>query len=296
MNDQVIGDKFKERGMSFMTKENEEASNVTLLPVINRVTYEVSDTKWAEFTAEIERVRSLIASGEELEPKDVAKAQTLANDVRNYAVIYRRDITNKATEYKNKLENELARLGYTEITDYVAQKRATQQQEINQRLNQKLTHFNSFVTSELNSTQHLRVSPIASYVANNLASRFPKLNSGAANREISDWSPIETVIHMTILTVENLFIQNPILDKLPASSKSLRAVSDYIGSGDSSKIENLRDILEQDTPILQRMVLKPRVATVDSTVNELSNVLNSDVDNKTKLARIQLLLDVYNNK
>ena len=49
-----------------------------------------------------------------------------------------------------------------------------------------------------------------------------------------------------------------------------------------------------DRPVIQRMALEPRVQTDEATVDEIQSVLNTaDIDAKTKLERIQLLLQVH---
>lgn len=274
------------------------AEKITSLsvPALNGQTYEVSDTTWQALRAEILRLTALIHAGTDLEPKDVKHVRALAKQVRDYGVLYRRAITTAANDYKSLLDEELTNLGYGEIETYVEGKRQEQQREISDRLNAKIGHFNDLVRNELAQTQMLKSSSIANYVGNNLLSRFPKINSGAASKQIDNWNPIESVVHMSITAADNVLVANPILQQMPATAKAMRSISDYLATGDVHKTENIHQDLMEDRPVIQRMALKPRVQTDESTVDEIQSVLNTaDIDAKTKLERIQLLLQVYNS-
>lgn len=265
-----------------------------LLPKINTTQYEVSDNTWHELSTEIQRVTALINDGAELEPNDVKNVRSLASAVRDYGVSYRQSISKAATNYKSLLDKELDRLGYGVIEKYVDDKRKEQNNAINDRLNAKLAKFNDIVTSEVDKTQYLKTSPIANYVANNLASRFPKLNSGAVSKEIAKWAPIESVIHMSVTAADKVFIDNPVLNQLPATSQSLRAVSQYLETGDVHAIDNIHDLLVADKPLLQRMVIQKTVKTSDDTIEQINNVMASNVDSDTKLEQIKMLIDIHN--
>ena len=143
-----------------------------------------------ELASEIQRIRTLISAGSEMKPEDFNKVKTLSKQVRDYGEQYRKAISTQATDYKSKLDEELTRLGYGEIETYLTTKRIEQQTAISNRLNTKLTKFNHIVAEELAKTKYLKASTLSSYVSNNLAKRFPKLNSGAESKEISNWAPI----------------------------------------------------------------------------------------------------------
>lgn len=264
------------------------------VPALNDQTYEVSDNTWQALRAEILRLKALIQAGTELEPKDVKHVKALAKQVRDYGVLYRRAITTAANDYKNALDRELVNLGYGEIEAYIEGKRQEQQREISDRLSAKIGQFNDIVHNELAQTQMLKSSSIANYVGNNLLTRFPKINSGAASKQITNWNPIESVVHMSIAAADNVLVANPILQRMPATSKAMRSISDYLATGDVHKIENIHQDLMDDRPVIQRMALEPRVQTDEATVDEIQSVLNTaDIDAKTKLERIQLLLQVH---
>lgn len=263
------------------------------LPVINSGEYVISDTIWTELTEEIQRLRALIASDVDMDPSEVTKVKALAKQVRDYGVKYRREITTAATSYKNRLDEELKSVGYDVIETYIDQRKKEQQQLINTRLNNKLARFNDLVRTTVGKTNYLKQSPLANFVSNNLASRFPKLNSGAESKEITNWAPIESVVNMSVMAAEKVFEQYPILMQLPATSKSLRAISSYLETGDVHQTENIRERLEEDKPLLQRLAIERQVDSDDKAIDAIQGVLASSVDNKTKLSQIKTLLEVY---
>ena len=273
----------------------EKKSVLPVVPVLNKSEYEVSNATWTALHDEIVRLTTLINAGTELEPADVNEVKALAKQVRNYGVSYRRAITTSATNYKNLLDQELNRLGYDVIERYIETKRTEQQMATSQRLSAKIMHFNGLVQTELSRTTVLKNSSIANNVGNDLLTRFPKVNSGAASKEINNWEPIKSVIRMSIMRADQVMAQYPILQQMPAAAKAMRSISEYLATGDVHKTENINDDLKADLPLLQRIALKPRVATDESTVQEIQNILNTeDIDAKVKLERVQLVLQVYN--
>ena len=274
-------------------KDQEEDIMPKLLPQLNAEKYEVVDNVWTELASEIQRIRTLISAGSEMKPEDFNKVKTLSKQVRDYGEQYRKAISTQATDYKSKLDEELARLGYGEIETYLTTKRTEQQTAISNRLNTKLTKFNHIVAEELAKTKHLKASALSSYVSNNLAKRFPKLNSGAESKEISNWAPITSVIHMSIAAVENTFCEYPLIAKLPAQSKTLRTLAEYLETGSAPLISNVKDLLKDDIDLLQKMALQERVKTNAATVSEIDGIIKSDVSDEIKIQRVKMLLNVY---
>ncbi len=264
-----------------------------LLPQLNVEQYEVVDNVWTELANEIQRIRTMISTGNEMKPEDFSTVKKLSKQVRDYGEKYRKAISTQATEYKSKLNEELTRLGYGEIENYLATKRAEQQTAISNRLNAKLTKFNQIVAEELAKTNYLKASALATYVSNNLAKRFPKLNSGAESKDISNWAPITSVVHMSITAVENTFIEYPVISKLPAQSKTLRTLAEYLETGNAPLITNVKELLKEDMDLLQKMALQERVKTNAATVSEIEGIIRSDVTDEIKIQRVKMLLNVY---
>lgn len=271
----------------------EEAIMPKLLPQLNVEQYEVVDNVWTELANEIQRIRTMISTGSEMKPEDFSTVKKLSKQVRDYGEKYRKAISTQATEYKSKLNEELTRLGYGEIEAYLATKRAEQQTAISNRLNAKLTKFNQIVAEELAKTNYLKASALATYVSNNLAKRFPKLNSGAESKDISNWAPITSVVHMSITAVEKTFIEYPVIIKLPAQSKTLRTLAEYLETGNAPLITNVKDLLKEDMDLLQKMALQERVKTNAATVSEIEGIIRSDVADEIKIQRVKMLLNVY---
>ncbi len=265
---------------------------MSLLPQLNG-SYEPSPSMWEDLTSEIDRIITMINSNADLTPEDVKHVRSLAKQVRDYGVKYRKEITVQATAYKQLLDKKLSELGYSTIEDYIHKKQQEQKAEQNQRLNAKISHFNSIVQEELNNTTYVKNSNIANFVPNAFLSRFPKINSSAKKNEIDDWSPIKSIIHISLVTVDKCLKENPIMMQLPASSNSLRSMTNYLETGSQESITEIKNTLMLDKDLIQRLTIKQRVKTSKSTVNEIQSVLKSDIDDNTKLQRISLLLEIY---
>lgn len=264
-----------------------------LLQPLDSQKYEIGDSIWTELTTEIQSIRQRLNDGAEMQPEDFTRVKTLSAQVKNYGEGYRKAITAQAKDYKAKLDKELADIGYGDIETYLATKRTEQQLAISTRLNNKLDTFNGLVLAELNTTTYLRTSAIVSMVANNLAKRFPKLNSGAESKEITNWAPITSVIHMSIAAVENVFVQYPIMTRLPAQSQTLRTIAQYLETGSAPLIENMKSILETDMDLLQRLALQERVKTNAATVSEIEGIMASNDTDELKIQHIKTILNVY---
>lgn len=266
----------------------------SLLPNIQKSKYEVSDIIWNDLVSEITRINGLVQNNIELQPNDVKKVQALAKQVREYGILYRREISTQAAAYKSLLDQELSNLGYDKIEAYIAAKHTAQQEAINERLTEKLAKFNSIVNDAVAKTQYLKDSSIKQFISNSLISRFPKVNSGALSKEITTWAPIVSVINSIVTEADKVFIEYPVLKQLPATSQSLRAITKLLETGDSKVVANMKDIMRLDIDIIQQLALYPRVATEQMTVNEITNIINTrDIDDATRLSRIQTILTVH---
>lgn len=265
-----------------------------LIPKLDTSKYLASQEIWTELSVETNRLGKLIdEKGSDLSPNEFKKAKELAKNVRDYVTVYRKSVTEQATAYKKRIERELSVIGYDKIDEFMKERQEESKKEISDRLNTQLGIFNNTVAAEMVKTTHVKSSALANQVSNLLLKRFPKVNSGAKNNEIKKWKPIESVIHMSITTVDSLLREQPVIVQLPSHSKTLRGLAAYLESGDQNQLTNVSAWLDDDKPLIQRLALKSRVKTADSTINEMSNVLNSTVDDTTKLNRIRMLLNVY---
>lgn len=280
-----------------MTNKTEKKGK-TLLPEIDHTQFLADPTVWAEIKEETERLIPLIdKQGEELSPEEFENVKQLAKTVRDHVSKYRKTVTKQATTYKERVEKELDAIDYGKIENYMAERRKQHQKEISDRLNNQLSKFNQLVADALSNTNYVKSSRLASQVSNLLMKRFPNVNSGAKSKQIKKWGPVESVINATIAKVDDIMTKQPIIQELPAHSKTLRELSVYLEQGNENALEQVTTWLEEDRAIIQRLVLKKRVESAEDTANEMRAVLSDEsINADTMIERVRILLSVYDNQ
>lgn len=266
-----------------------------LLPEIDNTQFLVDPTVWNQIRDETARLIPLIeAEGAELSPDEFKNVKQLAKTVRDHVTKYRAEVRKQTEVYKKRVEDELDAINYGKIEDYMGKRREEHQKEISDRLNNQLSTFNRVVAEELSKTNHVKSSSLAGQVSNLLMKRFPNVNSGAKSKQIKKWNPIEAVIRLSIGKVDAVMVNQPIIQQLPAHSKTMRELGQYLETGDENLLENIASCLEEDRVIIQRLVLKSRVETADATVNEMKAVLSTEaISSDTMIERVRMLLSVY---
>ena len=266
-----------------------------LLPEIDNTQFLVDPTVWNQIRDETARLIPLIeAEGADLSPDEFKDVKKLAKTVRDHVTKYRSELRKHTNLYKTRVEEELDAINYGKIEDYMGKRREEHQKELSDRLNNQLSTFNRVVAEELSKTNHVKSSSLAGQVSNLLMKRFPNVNSGAKSKEIKKWNPIEAVIRLSIGKVDAVMANQPLIQQLPAHSKTMRELGQYLETGDENLLENIASCLEEDRVIIQRLVLKSRVETADATVNEMKAVLSTEaISSDTMIERVRMLLSVY---
>lgn len=277
-----------------MTTDQNEA-NKELLPEVDKTQFLADPTIWNEIKDETQRLIPLIEEqGNDLSPEEFKKVKQLAKNVRDHVTKYRAEVKKQTDIYKNRVEEELDAIEYGKIETYMTKRREESQKEVSDRLNEQLSTFNRLVAEELSKTNHVKSSSLASQVSNLLMKRFPNVNSGAKSKQIKKWKPIESVIRISITKVDEIMINQPLIQQLPAHSKTMRELGRYLTEGDEKILDNIGSWLEEDTVLIQRLVLKSRVATADDTVNEMMAVLTTEsINSDIMIERVRMLLSVY---
>lgn len=267
---------------------------VIKLPPVNNERFEIVDTTWERLRDEITRLKGRIETGDELKPQDVKEVKALARQVRDYGVSYRRAVTQTATQYKQMLDKTLAQLGYNQIEEYINQKKMEQNKAIEDRLTAKLDKFNQIVNEELASTKSLQNSSLNNFVSNEIATRFPNLNSGAVSKEIKDWEPVKSVVRTTIQKADAQFDKYPVMNMLPSNAQTMQTLAAYLRTGDVNKINYIKEALPLDKSYIQNMAVQKLVQTESDLVSQIKSVVDStEVDDHEKLTRIQTLMNAY---
>lgn len=252
-------------------------------------------TVWDELTTETARLNSLLDSGQNLSPEDIKDVSNLAKKVKNYGVLYRREVTKVAKNYKEFLNEQLTSIGYDKIEQYVESRKFEASNARRDRQNRKANKFNSLVNQELNNLTYLPKSSLRYSVVNALGSRFPKINSGAKNKEINDWKAIETVVNLTLSNIEKIMEKYPVIVKLPQISISIRNLTDYLKSGDENLITDdaIKLALKQDHDLILEIVVKNKYQTDKDVINGINDILGQKQDDHSKLTSIKRLIDLY---
>lgn len=266
-----------------------------LLPEIDNTQFLVDPTVWNQIRDETARLIPLIENDSaDLSPNEFKDVKKLAKTVRDHVTKYRAELRKHTDIYKKRVEEELDAINYGKIEDYMGKRREEHQKELSDRLNNQLSTFNRVVAEELSKTNHVKSSSLAGQVSNLLMKRFPNVNSGAKSKEIKKWNPIEAVIRLSIGKVDAVMVNQPLIQQLPAHSKTMRELGQYLETGDENLLENIASCLEEDRVIIQRLVLKSRVETADATVNEMKAVLSTEaISADTMIERVRMLLSVY---
>lgn len=252
-------------------------------------------TVWDELTTETARLNSLLDSGQNLSPEDIKDVSNLAKKVKNYGVLYRREVTKVAKNYKEFLNEQLTSIGYDKIEQYVESRKLEASNARRDRQNRKVNKFNSLVNQELNNLTYLPKSSLRYSVVNALGSRFPKINSGAKNKEINDWKAIETVVTLTLSNIEKIMEKYPVIVKLPQISISIRNLTDYLKSGDENLITDdaIKLALKQDHDLILEIVVKNKYQTDKDVINGINDILGQKQNDHSKLTSIKRLIDLY---
>lgn len=266
-----------------------------LLPEIDKTQFLVDPTVWSQIRDETARLIPLIENeDEDLSPNEFKEVRQLAKTVRDHVTKYRAELRKHTDIYKNRVEEELDAISYGKIEDYMAKRKEENQKAISDRLTNQLSTFNQVVAEEISKTNHVKSSSLAGQVPNLLMKRFPNVNSGAKSKQIKKWNPIEAVIRLSIGKVDAVMANQPLIQQLPAHSKTMRELGQYLETGDENLLENIASCLEEDRGIIQRLVLKSRVETADATVNEMKAVLSTEaISSDTMIERVRMLLSVY---
>lgn len=267
---------------------------VIKLPPVNNERFEIVDTTWERLRDEITRLKGRIESGDELKPQDVKEVKALARQVRDYGVSYRRAVTQTATQYKQMLDKALAQLGYNQIEEYINQKKMEQSKAIENRLTAKLDKFNQIVNEELVATKSLQNSSLKNFVSNEIATRFPNLNSGAVSKEIKDWEPVKSVVRITIQKADAQFDKYPVMNMLPSNAQTMQTLAAYLRTGDVKKIDYIKEALPLDKSYIQNMAVQKLVQTESDLVTQIKSVVDdAKVNDREKVVRIQTLMNAF---
>lgn len=254
--------------------------------------YQISTGTWDAITQEVMRLTPMIQNNEDLTPDDVKEVKRLVKEVETASKEYNKALTASYKQYKAMLSAKLEEIGYTVIDNYIVKRRKEQQDAISTRLTSKVNHFTDLVRGEIEKTTNLKHTKFIAPIPSQMMALFPNVNSGAVTKEISDWSPIELMVH-ELITYADEKVNNLIIE-LPATSVVANTFGQFFTTGDRSLLENLHDVLRNDSEWLMNRHIALQLKSEDDLLTMISDIANEK--RAESVNQIKRLLNIWDTK
>lgn len=253
------------------------------VPVISASGYTVSAELWQQLEDEIKLVSDRIEAGEDMVPEDVAKVRSLKSQVDAYVTSFNKAARDAQAKYRRLIDERLAELGFPKVEAFIAKKREEQTRTTNERITVKMDTLRNLTEGLLSRTVKLKDTSLAQELLPAFAARFPKVQSGAKNAEIKNWTPYYQIVSHTI-TVLDMFFQEPIYADavlLPLHSGTMRELLAYVKDGGAAHLTKILDIYEADAPLLRVEKLKRSLHGKEDGLRHIASVLKGLGDLET---------------
>lgn len=254
--------------------------------------YQVSTGTWDAITQEVTRLTPMIQNNEDLTPDDVKEVKRLVKEVETASKEYNKALTASYKQYKAMLSAKLEEIGYTVIDNYIVKRRKEQQDAISTRLTSKVNHFTDLVRGEIEKTTNLKHAKFIAPIPSQMMALFPNVNSGAVTKEISDWSPIELMVHELITYADEKV--NNLITELPATSVVANTFGQFFTTGDRSLLENLHNVLRNDSEWLMNRHIALQLKSEDDLLTMISDIANEK--SVESVNQIKRLLNIWDTK
>lgn len=255
--------------------------------------YTVSAEIWTALTTEINTVVKRIEAGEVLTNEDVKNVRSLKKQVDSYLTTFNKAMRSAQDSYKQVIQQQLDDLGYNRIETYIQQQHAKQVQEQNQRMNSKVTKIREIIEEAVAQTAHLKETALAPELLPAFTSRFPEINSGAKNKEVSNWMPYQAVITSVVRLLDAFFVQYPRTVHLPLVSMTLRNLLQYAKDGNIEHISNMGEALEADKPLILQWELRQEITDEGVALTKIHDILEQEgTSSREKLNQIGMIIQI----
>lgn len=254
---------------------------------------QVTTDLWLKIESEINHILPKMEN-ETLTPDDVKEIKGLVSLVEKSSKAYNKHLTTLMRSYKQELQQKLADLGYTRISEYITTKRKEQQDTVNARIANKNEVFTNLVNKALKEAPHVSASVLAPHIISFTHHLFPKLSSGAITNNISDedWIKMYSVIHSLITSINN--VMTPPMTMLPIESNTMRLFVDVLRTADIKILQGLDEATHNDRRYYTEMVLRTTLNTEEDVLSHITTVINSQSDEK--IDQIQFILNIWKSK
>lgn len=271
----------------------EQKVTAPVVPVIKSDDYAISAELWSALDSEVSSIITKLDNNIEMSPDDVAQTKALYKQVDDYLKEYNKQVTSMAKEYRASAKQRLAEMGFTRVEQYIESKRKEQTDLQNQRMLDKIQTFKDIVANVLATCPEVGDTAISESVVTLLMGRFPKINSGAVSKAISNWTPIESVVTANLTLLNALFTDFPQAKALPSSSHTMTAVSSYLRTGELTYLQSIHDALAKDEPYLKQLKLRQEISSKEIAVTMLQQAMSAGTPEEV-LAQVNTIMSIAN--
>lgn len=247
---------------------------------------------WQSIEAEIQSVLAEIDAGTELTPNDVKRVRSFKNQIDEYVRAFNRALASAQKTYKESVQQKLDSLGYGRIEAYILEQRAKQTALETERINTKLNIFTEIVNLAVQETTFMKETVLAQNIVPMFYNRFEKVKSGAKTKMINDWEPYRTVIKANLAVVDKILEDNPVVRVLPTHSATMQAIISYLRTGDDSVLENIKDVMQHDIPLLEQMALRKQILTKADALSLIAQVATGEGTDSEKIDNIAKIMAI----
>ncbi len=254
--------------------------------------YQVAAATWTAIEQEVNRLLPSIESNAELTPNDVKEVKRLVALVDNSIKTYNKELTSAYNQYKKLLNDKLAEIGYPTIEAYIVRKRNEQQAQVSARLNEKVDTFTKIVEQALSKTALVKDALFTPLIARQMMALFPKINSGAADKSISDWEPIKKIVNELIADADT--VMHPLYVQMPLTTNVAKTFGQYFTTGDRTLLQHLPEQLKAD----QEWLLERNIAQQLTSEDALFDMMKSIIDERTPetLQQVRQLISIWDRR
>lgn len=261
--------------------------------VPNPEEYTVSAEIWDALTTEINTVAGRIDAGEILTNEDVKKVRSLKKQVDTYLTTFNKAMRSAQDSYKQVIAKQLDDLGYNKIEVYIQKQHAAQVQEQNQRMSAKMGKLKEIIDAKIEGTITLKKTTLAAELLPAFTSRFPEINSGAKNKEVSNWAPYEAVITSVVRILDAFFCQYPKTCQLPLMSATMRNLLQYVKDGNIEHISDMPSAIKADEHLIHQWELRQEITDEGVALNKIHDILEQEeLSAREKLNRIGTVIQI----
>lgn len=248
-----------------------------LAPVPAAADYTVSADLWQRLESEVKAVSARIEAGDELTPEDVVNVRTLKRQVDSYVTDFTKAMKGAEAAYKKMVDQRLIEIGYSNIENFTARKRQEQTASQNVRIAYKMECLKTLSEGLLAKTTRLKEMQMAKELLPAFTARFPNIQSGAKNKDITDWAPYIAIMQRAITIMDSFFCDPKYEDAalLPLHSGTIKELLAFARDGKEEHLTNTIVKYKEDEPLIRMEKLKQGLKTKADGIKHIRQILDN---------------------